>query len=144
MGANDYVAKGMHGGEIVILPEADAGFVAADSSVVGNTCLYGATGGDFHANGRAGERFCVRNSGAYAVCEGTGDHCCEGMTGGVGYFYDEDGRFEERVNGEIVKYQRVKTSAGEVQLRNIIERHFEKTGSEKASGRFGVTPEFLV
>jgi glutamate synthase (ferredoxin) len=149
--ANDYVGKGMHGGEIVVLPEADAGFTAADSSIVGNACLYGATGGDFHANGRAGERFCVRNSGAYAVCEGTGDHCCEymtggvvvalgtvgrnvgaGMTGGIGYFYDEDGGFPERVNGEIVKYQRVITAAGELQLRNIVERHFEKTGSEKA------------
>ncbi|KAL7508201.1 hypothetical protein ACHAXN_005280 [Cyclotella atomus] len=150
--ANDYVGKGMHGGEIVVLPDADAGFVASESSIVGNACLYGATGGDFHANGRAGERFCVRNSGAYAVCEGTGDHCCEymtggvvvslgtvgrnvgaGMTGGIGYFYDDDGRFEERVNGEIVKYQRVKTTEGELQLRNIIERHFEKTGSEKAN-----------
>jgi glutamate synthase (ferredoxin) len=149
--ANDYVGKGMHGGEIIVLPEADAGFVAAESSIVGNACLYGATGGDFHANGRAGERFCVRNSGAYAVCEGTGDHCCEymtggvvvalgtvgrnvgaGMTGGIGYFYDEDGRFEERVNNEIVKYQRVKTAEGELQLRNIVERHFETTGSEKA------------
>jgi glutamate synthase (ferredoxin) len=149
--ANDYVGKGMHGGEIVVLPEADAGFVAADSSIVGNACLYGATGGDFHANGRAGERFCVRNSGAYAVCEGTGDHCCEymtggvvvvlgtvgrnvgaGMTGGIGYFYDEDGRFDEHVNREIVKYQRVTTAAGEAQLKNIVERHFEKTGSEKA------------
>eukprot|EP00569_Conticribra_weissflogii_P004752 CAMPEP_0171341962 /NCGR_PEP_ID=MMETSP0878-20121228/12651_1 /TAXON_ID=67004 /ORGANISM="Thalassiosira weissflogii, Strain CCMP1336" /LENGTH=1701 /DNA_ID=CAMNT_0011844453 /DNA_START=175 /DNA_END=5280 /DNA_ORIENTATION=- len=149
--ANDYVGKGMHGGEIVVLPEADAGFVASESSIVGNACLYGATGGDFHANGRAGERFCVRNSGAYAVCEGTGDHCCEymtggvvvalgtvgrnvgaGMTGGIGYFYDEDGRFEERVNGEIVKIQRVSTPAGELQLKNMIERHFEKTGSEKA------------
>ena len=147
----DYVGKGMHGGEIIVLPEADAGFVAADSSIVGNACLYGATGGDFHANGRAGERFCVRNSGAYAVCEGTGDHCCEymtggvvvvlgtvgrnvgaGMTGGIGYFYDEDGRFEERVNNEIVKYQRIVTAEGELQLRNIVERHFEKTGSEKA------------
>jgi len=149
--ANDYVGKGMHGGEVVVLPEADAGFVAADSSIVGNACLYGATGGDFHANGRAGERFCVRNSGAYAVCEGTGDHCCEymtggvvvalgtvgrnvgaGMTGGIGYFYDEDGRFNERVNEEIVKYQTVSTAAGEVQLRSMIERHFEQTGSEKA------------
>merc|ERR1719183_1898953 len=81
--ANDYVAKGMHGGEIVVMPEADAGFVPADSSIVGNACLYGATGGDFHANGRAGERFAVRNSGAYAVNEGSGDHLCEYMTGGV-------------------------------------------------------------
>merc|ERR1711937_1035402 len=80
---NDYVGKGMHGGEIVVVPDINAGFVAADSSIVGNACLYGATGGDFHANGRAGERFCVRNSNAQAVCEGTGDHCCEYMTGGV-------------------------------------------------------------
>jgi len=149
--ANDYVGKGMHGGEIVVVPDADAGFVAADSSIVGNACLYGATGGDFHANGRAGERFCVRNSGAYAVAEGTGDHCCEymtggvvvvlgtvgrnvgaGMTGGIGYFYDKDGGFKERVNPEIVKMQRVTTGAGQDQLKHIIERHFEKTGSEKA------------
>merc|ERR1712070_1251134 len=119
---------GMHGGEIVVVPHADAGFVAADSSIVGNACLYGATGGDFHANGRAGERFAVRNSGAYAVVEGTGDHCSEymtggvvvslgsvgrnvgaGMTGGIGYFYDESDSFPERVNNEIVKIQRVTT-----------------------------------
>lgn len=149
--ANDYVGKGMHGGEIVVVPDADAGFVAADSSIVGNACLYGATGGDFHANGRAGERFCVRNSGAYAVAEGTGDHCCEymtggvvvvlgtvgrnvgaGMTGGVGYFYDEHNGLEERLNKEIVKMQRVESNEGEAQLKHIIERHFENTGSEKA------------
>jgi len=149
--ANDYVGKGMHGGEIVVVPHADAGFVAADSSIVGNACLYGATGGDFHANGRAGERLCVRNSGAYAVAEGTGDHCCEymtggvvvvlgsvgrnvgaGMTGGIGYFYDPDNSLEERLNKEIVKMQRVESAIGEGQLKHIIERHFEKTGSEKA------------
>ena len=146
--ANDYVGKGMHGGEIVVVPHADAGFVAADSSIVGNACLYGATGGDFHANGRAGERFCVRNSGAYAVAEGTGDHCCEymtggvvvvlgsvgrnvgaGMTGGVGYFYDPSNDLEERLNKEIVQMQRVDSSEGEAQLKHIIERHFEKTGT---------------
>lgn len=149
--ANDYVGKGMHGGEIVVVPDDNAGFVASDSSIVGNACLYGATGGDFHANGRTGERFCVRNSGAYAVAEGAGDHCCEymtggvvvilgsvgrnvgaGMTGGIGYFYDEDGGFEDRVNKEIVKVQRIVTAEGEAQLKAIIERHFEKTGSEKA------------
>jgi len=149
--ANDYVGKGMHGGEIVVVPEADAGFVAADSSIIGNACLYGATGGDFHANGRAGERFCVRNSGSFAVVEGAGDHCCEymtggvvvvlgsvgrnvgaGMTGGIGYFYDADNSFQEQVNGEIVKVQRVVTPEGEAQLKNIVERHFEKTGSERA------------
>jgi len=148
---NDYVGKGMHGGEIVVVPDQNAGFVAADSSIVGNACLYGATGGDFFANGRAGERFGVRNSGAYAVTEGTGDHCCEymtggvvvslgsvgrnvgaGMTGGIGYFYDENNEFEERLNVEIVKMQRIVTNEGEAQLKTIIERHFQKTGSEKA------------
>jgi len=149
--ANDYVGKGMHGGEIVVVPDANAGFVASESSIVGNACLYGATGGDFHANGRAGERFAVRNSGAYAVTEGAGDHCCEymtggvvvalgsvgrnvgaGMTGGLGYFYDPDNELEERLNNEIVKNQRVVSEEGEAKLKTMIERHFEKTGSEKA------------
>jgi glutamate synthase (ferredoxin) len=149
--ANDYVGKGMHGGDIVVLPDSDAGFVPSESSIVGNACLYGATGGDFHANGRAGERFGVRNSGAYAVAEGAGDHCCEymtggvvvmlgrvgrnvgaGMTGGLGYFYDADGSFEDKVNREIVKMQRVETAAGEAQLKAMIERHYQLTGSEKA------------
>ena len=150
--ANDYVGKGMHGGEIVVVPALDAGFEASASSIVGNACLYGATGGDFHAEGRAGERFCVRNSGAFAVAEGAGDHCCEymtggvvvmlgsvgrnvgaGMTGGIGYFHDEDGTFESKVNKEIVKMQRVSTEEGEGQLKSMIERHFEKTGSERAA-----------
>ena len=100
-------------------------FVAAESSIVGNACLYGATGGVFHANGRTGERFCVRNSGATAVVEGTGDHCCKymtggvvvalgnvarnvgaGMTGGIGYFYDPENEFEEKLNNKIVKILR--------------------------------------
>lgn len=151
--ANDYVAKGMHGGEIAVVPQKNIGFVDADSSIVGNACLYGATGGDFHALGRAGERFGVRNSGAYAVAEGAGDHCCEymtggvvvmlgrvgrnvgaGMTGGLGYFYDTDGSFPSKVNTEIVKMQRIQTEAGEVQLRTIIERHYALTGSSRAKG----------
>jgi len=149
--ANDYVAKGLHGGEVVIVPDQNAGFIASESSIIGNACLYGATGGDFHANGRAGERFAVRNSGAYAVTEGAGDHCCEymtggvvvvlgpvgrnvgaGMTGGIGYFYDSEDELPDRLNTEIVKKQRVVTKEGEAQLKTIIERHFEKTGSEKA------------
>jgi glutamate synthase (ferredoxin) len=153
---NDYVGKGMHGGEIVVVPTADAGFVSADSSIVGNACLYGATGGDFHANGRTGERFGVRNSGAFAVAEGAGDHCCEymtagvvvmlgsvgrnvgaGMTGGIGYFYDKDGDFEEKVNAEIVKMQRLVTPEGEAQLKHMIERHYELTGSERADEILG-------
>lgn len=152
--ANDYVGKGMHGGELIILPDPNAGFVAADSSIVGNACLYGATGGDFHANGRAGERFGVRNSGAFVVAEGGGDHCCEymtggvvimlgtvgrnigaGMTGGMAYFYDaanDEEKFDKLVNHEIVKKQRIQTSEGEAQLRTMIERHYELTGSERA------------
>jgi len=153
---NDYVGKGMHGGELMIVPSPEASFVSADSSIIGNACLYGATGGDFHANGRTGERFCVRNSGAFAVAEGAGDHCCEymtggvvvmlgsvgrnvgaGMTGGVGYFYDNDDSFQEKVNMEIVKVQRIATAEGEAQLKHMIERHFELTGSERADEILG-------
>jgi glutamate synthase (ferredoxin) len=149
--ANDYVGKGMHGGEITVVPAPDAGFVAADSSIIGNACLYGATGGDFHANGRAGERFAVRNSGSFAVAEGAGDHCCEymtggvvvmlgtvgrnvgaGMTGGIGYFYDKEDYFDDMMNPEIVKKQRLATLEGEIQLKSMIERHYELTGSERA------------
>jgi glutamate synthase (ferredoxin) len=114
--ANDYVGKGMAGGEIVIVPPPASPFAAESASLVGNTCLYGATGGSLFVNGRAGERFAVRNSRADAVVEGVGDHCCEymtggcvvvlgtagrnvaaGMTGGIGYFYDEEGDFPEKV-----------------------------------------------
>mmetsp|Transcript_6036 Transcript_6036/g.6809 ORF Transcript_6036/g.6809 Transcript_6036/m.6809 type:complete len:1700 (+) Transcript_6036:61-5160(+) len=153
---NDYVGKGMHGGDIVVVPSPEASFVSADSSIIGNACLYGATGGDFHANGRTGERFCVRNSGAFAVAEGAGDHCCEymtggvvvmlgsvgrnvgaGMTGGIGYFYDADNSFDDKVNLEIVKVQRLSTTEGEAQLKHMIERHFELTGSERADEILG-------
>jgi glutamate synthase (ferredoxin) len=149
--ANDYVGKGMHGGELVVVPPKNAGFTAAYSSIVGNACLYGATGGDFHCQGRAGERFGVRNSGAFAVAEGAGDHCCEymtggvvailgsvgrnvgaGMTGGIGYFYDIDGTFAKKVNNEIVKMQRIVTTEGEAQLKTMVERHYQLTGSKRA------------
>lgn len=148
--ANDYVCKGMYGGEVVIIPPKNANYVAADNVIVGNTCLYGATGGYLYANGRAGERFAVRNSQGTAVVEGTGDHCCEymtggvivvlgsvgrnlgaGMTGGLAYILDES-NFPEKVNPEIVKIQRVSTSAGENQLKSLIEAHFAHTGSAKA------------
>lgn len=149
--ANDYVGKGMHGGEIVITPPAAATYAPAENVIIGNTCLYGATGGYLFANGQAGERFAVRNSTAQAVVEGTGDHCCEymtggvivvlgrsgrnvgaGMTGGLAYFLDEDGSFPEKVNPEIVKLQRVVTQAGERQLKELIEAHADRTGSPKA------------
>lgn len=146
--ANDYVGKGMHGGEIAIAPPQDAGYDFASNVIVGNTCLYGATGGELYANGRAGERFAVRNSMGKAVIEGAGDHCCEymtgglvvvlgevgrnvgaGMTGGLGYFLDENGTFEQKVNPEIVEIQRVSSEAGEKQLKEAIAKHVEKTNS---------------
>ena len=149
--ANDYVGKGMHGGEISIRPLPEATFDPSRSVIIGNTCLYGATGGRLFANGQAGERFAVRNSLAEAVVEGVGDHCCEymtggvvvvlgragrnvgaGMTGGLAYFLDEDGSFQAKVNPEIVKVQRVLTPAGEQQLKELIEAHAERTGSPKA------------
>lgn len=149
--ANDYVGKGMHGGEISIKPLSTALYDPAENVILGNTCLYGATGGYLLANGKAGERFGVRNSGAKAVVEGAGDHCCEymtggaivvlgktgrnvgaGMTGGIAYFLDEDGRFKERLSQEILKVQRVESQAGEQQLKDLIQSSCDRTGSAKA------------
>lgn len=149
--ANDYVGKGMHGGEIVIKPLPEANYDPAENVIIGNTCLYGATGGILFANGQAGERFAVRNSKGEAVVEATGDHCCEymtggtvvvlgksgrnvgaGMTGGLAYFLDEDGSFPTKVNPEIVQIQRVITAAGEAQLKSLIQAHADRTGSAKA------------
>ncbi|PZD74978.1 Ferredoxin-dependent glutamate synthase 2 [Acaryochloris thomasi RCC1774] len=160
--ANDYVGKGMHGGEIVVQPPTESPFEAADNVIIGNTCLYGATGGTLFANGKAGERFAVRNSKAQAVIEGAGDHCCEymtggvivvlgetgrnvgaGMTGGLTYVLDEDGSFPTKVNPEIVQLQRVVTEAGEQQLRTLIQAHVEHTGSAKGAAVLRQWPDCL-
>lgn len=160
--SNDYVGKGMHGGEIVIYPPADANYDPAENAIVGNTCLYGATGGVLLARGQAGERFGVRNSMGKAVIEGAGDHCCEymtggvivvlgkagrnvgaGMTGGLAYFLDEDDSFPAKVNPEIVSIQRVSTPAGEKQLRELIEVHAERTGSGKAKAILANWEQYL-
>lgn len=160
--ANDYVGKGMHGGEIIITPPTDATYNPAENVIVGNTCLYGATGGTLFANGWAGERFGVRNSKGQAVIEGAGDHCCEymtggvivvlgrvgrnvgaGMTGGLAYFLDEDAQFPAKVNPEIVKIQRVTTSAGEQQLKALIQAHVDRTGSAKAKTILANWSDFL-
>jgi glutamate synthase (ferredoxin) len=149
--ANDYVGKSMCGGEIVILAPGDAPRDPSENVILGNTCLYGATGGYLFANGQAGERFAVRNSGAQAVIEGSGDHCCEymtggvvvvlgrvgrnlgaGMTGGLAYVLDEEGDFPAKVNGEIVRIQRVQTAAAEAQLKSLIQEHYRRTHSPKA------------
>ncbi|HEY9760901.1 MAG TPA: glutamate synthase large subunit [Trichocoleus sp.] len=160
--ANDYVGKGLHGGELIIKPPVGITYNPSENVIIGNTCLYGATGGTLYALGQAGERFAVRNSKAQAVIEGAGDHCCEymtggtivvlghvgrnvgaGMTGGLAYFLDEDGSFPTKVNPENVKVQRVITTAGEQQLRDLIEAHAERTGSQKAANILANWAEYL-
>ena len=150
--ANDYVGKGMAGGRIVLRPPPRSNFAARETIIMGNTCLYGATGGELFAAGRAGERFAVRNSGALAVVEGTGDHCCEYMTGGVvcvlgttgvnfgagftggfAYVLDMERDFVDRYNHDLIDIHRVSPEGmgTHVQhLRGLIEQHVEATGSE--------------
>jgi len=149
---NDYVGKGMAGGKLVVFPPRDSSFASQDTAIVGNTCLYGATGGKLFAAGVAGERFAVRNSGAFAVIEGAGDHCCEymtggcitvlgptgvnfgaGMTGGFAYVLDQDRRFIDRYNSELVEIHRVSGEAMEAyrnHLQNNISEFVAETGSE--------------
>jgi glutamate synthase (NADPH/NADH) large chain len=148
--ANDYVGKGMAGGKLVIHPPRNVSFDTHSSTIMGNTCLYGATGGKLFASGRAGERFAVRNSGAVAVIEGMGDNGCEymtggivaclgsvginfgaGMTGGFAYLYDEFNDIDNRVNEDLVDIMNVddKPILSE-HLRGLINRHYEETGSE--------------
>jgi glutamate synthase (ferredoxin) len=149
--ANDYVGKGINGGRITVVPPA-GGRDPGSQVILGNTCLYGATGGELFALGRAGERFAVRNSGARTVVEGAGDHCCEymtggvvvvlgstgrnvaaGMTGGVAFLLDETGGLSERVNPEIVAICELTTPEQEALLKPLMEAHLEATGSSKAA-----------
>ncbi len=150
--ANDYVGKGMAGGKLVIRPPLGSGFASHKTPIIGNTCLYGATGGKLFASGLAGERFGVRNSGAFAVVEGIGDHGCEymtggvvailgstglnfgaGMTGGFAYVLDEDRSFADRYNNELVEAARINTEAMEAYrnyLRDMVTEFVSETGSE--------------
>ncbi len=151
--ANDYVGKGMGGGEIIIRPPRDVAgdFATHENVILGNAVLYGATAGRLFAAGRAGERFCVRNSGAIAVVEGVGDHGCEYMTGGVAvilgeagrnfgagmtngtaYVYDPNGSLEHRYNPELVRLERIIEPEDSQFLRQLIFMHAEKTGSTRA------------
>jgi len=150
--ANDYVGKGMAGGKLVVRPPQGVSYKSHEAVIVGNTCLYGATGGKLFAAGKAGERFCVRNSGAKVVVEGIGDNGCEymtggvvtilgptgvnfgaGMTGGFAYILDESGTLESRVNPELVEVISLDGRAVlQEHLRAIIHRHEEETGSRKA------------
>jgi glutamate synthase domain-containing protein 3 len=135
---------------IRIRPSREARYIWSDSSIIGNTCLYGATGGELYAAGRAGERFAVRNSGAVAVVEGAGDHACEymtggvvlilgetgrnvaaGMTGGVAYVYDATGNFPMRFNGDMAESSRLRDIDDGIVLA-MLKRHLKETGSPRA------------
>lgn len=146
--ANDYVGKGLSGGRVIVSP----GPVVPEGNVIaGNTLLYGATSGELYVAGSVGERFCVRNSGAVAVAEGAGDHCCEYMTGGrvvilgrcgrnfaagmsagIAYVLDEDGDFDRHCNMDLVELTLVESEQDVSELRSIIERHLAETGSPRA------------
>jgi glutamate synthase (NADPH/NADH) large chain len=153
--ANDYVGKGMAGGRIVLRVPSDIRYTACETPIMGNTCLYGATGGELFAEGQAGERFGVRNSGCVAVIEGAGDHCCEymtggvvvvlgktginfgaGMTGGFAYVLDLDRGFVDRYNHELIDIHHIAPESMENHvhhLRDLIMRHQELTGSRHAA-----------
>ncbi|HCM46386.1 MAG TPA: glutamate synthase large subunit, partial [Colwellia sp.] len=150
--ANDYVGKGMAGGKLTIKPPVGVEYASHETMIMGNTCLYGATGGNLFSSGRAGERFAVRNSGCQAVVEGTGDHACEymtggiitilgdtgvnfgaGMTGGFAYVLDESGDLDIRLNKESIEMLAIKElTIHQEHLRGIINQHFEETGSLRA------------
>ncbi len=150
--ANDYVGKGMNGGRLVIYPPENAAYEARSTVIIGNTCLYGATGGHLYAAGLAGERFAVRNSGATAVVEGAGDHCCEymtdgvvvvlgrsgvnfgaGLTGGFAYVLDLDRNFVDLYNHELIDIHRISSESMEMHLhhlRSLVMEHVAFTGSK--------------
>ena len=149
--ANDYFGKGLSGGKLILYPPKNAGFRADENIIAGNVALYGATSGKAFINGIAGERFCVRNSGAIAVCEGVGDHGCEymtggravilgrtgknfaaGMSGGIAYVLDEEHDLYTRLNKALVSLETVSSGSESQELRSIIEEYAEATGSEKA------------
>ncbi len=149
--ANDYVCKGMSGGRVAIYPPEASTFVPEENILIGNVALYGATGGECYFRGVAGERFCVRNSGAWAVVEGVGDHACEymtggravilgptgrnfaaGMSGGIAYVYDPDGAFPTLCNRKMVDLGRISDDESIEELQEMIQNHFEYTKSTVA------------
>lgn len=149
--ANDYLGKGLSGGRIAVLPPVRSNFEAEKNTIAGNTLLYGATSGEVYINGRAGERFAVRNSGATAVVEGVGDHCCEymtggrvvvlgqtgrnfaaGMSGGVAYVWNRDGNFDYFCNMEMVELSLIEEASYHKELHELIRQHYLYTGSKLA------------
>ena len=149
--ANDYVGKGLSGGRVAIRPSTRATFKAEENTIAGNTCLYGATGGEMYVAGRVGQRFAVRNSGAKAVVEGAGDHCCEymtggrvvvlgpvgrnfaaGMSGGVAYIYDPGHVFDYYCNLDMVEISLVDDKLDRKELHELVRQHYLYTGSNLA------------
>ena len=149
--ANDYLGKGLSGGRIAVLPPIRSNFEAEKNTIAGNTLLYGATSGEVYINGRVGERFAVRNSGAIAVVEGVGDHCCEymtggrvvvlgqtgrnfaaGMSGGVAYVWNKDGNFDYFCNMEMVELSLIEEAGYRKELHELIRQHYLYTGSKLA------------
>ena len=149
--ANDYVGKGLSGGTIAVYPPKESTFVAEENIIIGNVALYGATEGEAYFRGVAAERFCVRNSGAWAVVEGVGDHACEymtggravilgstgrnfaaGMSGGIGYVYDPDDQLLANCNLETVLLEPMELEEDIAELHSMIEKHHKKTGSTVA------------
>ena len=149
--ANDYLGKGLSGGRIAVLPPVRSNFQAEKNTIAGNTLLYGATSGEVYINGRVGERFAVRNSGAIAVVEGVGDHCCEymtggrvvvlgstgrnfaaGMSGGVAYVWNKDGNFDYFCNMEMVELSLIEEASYRKELHELIRQHYLYTGSNLA------------
>lgn len=150
--ANDYLGKGLSGGKVIVVPPKGSHYTPHDNCIAGNTLLYGATSGEVYINGQVGERFCVRNSGAIAVVEGVGDHCCEymtggrtvvlgktgrnfaaGMSGGIAYVLDEAGDFDYFCNMQMVELSLIEDMADNRELKNLIEAHHRYTQSPKAA-----------
>ncbi|MDR0687226.1 MAG: glutamate synthase large subunit [Prevotellaceae bacterium] len=159
---NDYLGKGLSGGRIVVTPPAGSVFAPEENVIAGNTLLYGATAGEVYINGRVGERFCVRNSGATAVVEGTGDHCCEymtggcavvlgtvgrnfaaGMSGGVAYVWNKDQNFDFFCNMEMVELSLVDESSDRKELKDLLKKHLHYTGSPLAKQMLGSWSEVV-
>jgi glutamate synthase (NADPH/NADH) large chain len=150
--SNDYIGKGLSGGRIIVVPPVGSTFNPEENIIVGNTSFYGATSGEAYIRGVAGERFCVRNSGAKAVIEGSGDHCCEymtggrvvvlgttgrnfaaGMSGGIAYVLDTEGNFEYFCNKGLVELSPVEDKADIVELQDMINKHLLYTQSTTAA-----------
>ena len=160
--ANDYLGKGLSGGHISVQPPVRSGFAAEDNTIAGNTLLYGATSGEVYINGRVGERFAVRNSGAIAVVEGVGDHCCEymtggrvvvlgetgrnfaaGMSGGVAYVWDKNRNFDYFCNMDMVELSLLEDASARKELHELIRQHYLYTGSELARTMLDNWPRYV-